>query len=84
MVLLMASCTVAQFVIFGMLDQTFACWCAPRAPKGEKQEKRKKEKGGGRGSSANRARTYLWHQGLSRAGRLRARWRARWEGASRS
>mmetsp|Transcript_39253 Transcript_39253/g.96986 ORF Transcript_39253/g.96986 Transcript_39253/m.96986 type:complete len:638 (-) Transcript_39253:336-2249(-) len=26
MVLLMASCTIAQFVIFGMLDQSFASW----------------------------------------------------------
>ncbi|KAG8463396.1 hypothetical protein KFE25_004907 [Diacronema lutheri] len=26
MVLLMASCTIAQFIIFGMLDQSFASW----------------------------------------------------------
>jgi uncharacterized membrane protein YfcA len=28
MVLLMASCTIAQFVIFGMLDRSFASWYA--------------------------------------------------------
>ena len=28
MVLLMSSCTIAQFVIFGMLDQSFASWYA--------------------------------------------------------